>query len=320
MREQDITETPERRLWRSSSAQHGVFSRGQALEAGISASAIGRRLATGAWVSVRPAVYRLAGTPETWHQTLMAACLWAGEGAVVSHVAAGRLWGLEGLAGNASGEPIELTVAFGTQRRAPGVVVHRSRKLEPADCTWHDGIPVTQLVRTLIDLSAVLEKRRLSVALDSGLARYAKIDTGWLRRSIRRLGAKGREGAGKLRELLDERDPQAKNLDSALERRFKAALKEAGLPPPEEHFDVVEGGRRVAEIDFAYPRARLGIQTKGAVVHMQHAVWERDQLQQSELAAAGWRILHVTWAQMQADEDAVTERVARALAFGAAKL
>lgn len=299
-----------------SSAQHGAFSRRQALEAGISASAIGRRLGKGAWLSVLPGVYRLAGTPETWHQKLMAACLRAGEGAVVSHNTAGRLWGLEGLGGNARSDPIELTIAFGTKRRAPGVVIHRSRKLGPADCTSRDGIPATQLVRTLIDLSAVLDRRRLTMALDSGLALHEKLGTGWLRRSVRRLGAKGRTGVGKLVELIDERDPRAKHLDSALERRFRAALKDAGLPRPEEHLDVVEGGRHLAELDFAYPRERLGIQTDGASVHRRHAVWERDQFQQSELAAAGWRILHVTWAQMQADESAVVERVARALAFG----
>jgi hypothetical protein len=246
----------------------------------------------------------------------MAACLWAGEGAVVSHGTAGRLWGLEGLATHERGEPIELTVAFGRPRYAPGVVVHRSRTFGPAERTWHDGVPVTQLVRTLIDLSAGLEKKQLSMALDSGLALHKTLDTGWLRRSIRRLGGKGREGISQLCELLDERDPRAKHLDSALERRFRAALKEAGLPRPEEHFDVIEGGRHLAELDFAYPRERLGIQTDGAGVHRRHAVWERDQFQQSELAAVGWRILHVTWAQMQADEAAVVERVARALAFG----
>jgi hypothetical protein len=316
MREKDITGTSEQRLWRVSSAQHGTFSRRQALSVGMTGAAIGRRLETGAWVSILRGVYRPAGAPETWHQKLMAACLRAGDRAVVSHVTAGQLWRLEGLGGHARGRPAELTVAYGKPRCVPGIAVHRSRTLGPADCTRRDGIPVTQLARTLIDLSAVLEKRRLSLALDSGLALYETLDTRWLRRSIRRVGRKGREGISQLSELLDERDPQAKRLDSAIERRFKAALKEAGLPLPAEHFDVVEGGRHLAELDFAYPRERLGIQTDGASVHRRYTVWERDQFQQSELAAAGWRVLHVTWAQMEADEGAVVERVARALAFG----
>ena len=40
---------------------------------------------------------------------------------------------------------------------------------------------------------------------------------------------------------------------------------------------------------------------------------EADQQRLSELAAAGWRIVHVTWAQLETDEAAVMDRVARAL-------
>jgi Transcriptional regulator, AbiEi antitoxin len=319
MRASNNTASVERRLWEIARAQHGVFSRKQALDAGLTRSAIGRRLEKGAWATPLRGVYRLAATPETWHQTLMAACLRAGDDAVVSHATAGQLWRLEGFGVNARSAPIELTLAFGKQRHAPGVVIHRSRKLGPADCTTRDGIPVTQLARTIVDLSAVLDKKHLSMALDSGLALHDSLDSGSLRRSLRRVGRKGRGGVRKLVELVDERDPRAKPLDSTLERRFKAALKAAGLSRPEEHFDVVEAGRHLAELDFAYPRARLGIQTDGAGVHRQHAVWERDQVQQSELAAAGWRVVHVTWAQMQTDEAAVVERIRRALAFGDAK-
>jgi very-short-patch-repair endonuclease len=75
----------------------------------------------------------------------------------------------------------------------------------------------------------------------------------------------------------------------------------------------VEGGHRIAELDFAYPRHRLGIELNGASFHRRYAVWEHDQRRLSDLAAAGWRIVHVTWAQLEQDEAAVLARMARAL-------
>jgi very-short-patch-repair endonuclease len=177
-----------------------------------------------------------------------------------------------------------------------------------------DGIPVTSLARTLIDVSATLDERHLSMALDSGLARNQSVDVGMLRRALRRLKTKGRAGTGALGRLLAARAPDAVHLDSALERRFAIALRRAGLPQPRAHHDVVEGGRHLAELDFAYPRERLGIQLHGASIHRRYGVWERDQEQQSELAAVGWLIVPVTWKQLEASETAVMERLGRALA------
>jgi len=55
--------------------QHGALSRQQALEAGLSASAIARRLATAVWVRLFQGVYRLAGGACTFQQRAMAGIL-----------------------------------------------------------------------------------------------------------------------------------------------------------------------------------------------------------------------------------------------------
>ncbi len=55
--------------------QHGLITRGQALEAGLTARMIEGRLRSGAWTAVHKTVYRLGGSPVTWHQRVMAACL-----------------------------------------------------------------------------------------------------------------------------------------------------------------------------------------------------------------------------------------------------
>jgi very-short-patch-repair endonuclease len=273
---------------------------------------VSRRVVRGAWTRVLPGVYRAASTPETWRQRLLAACLWAGEGAVISHRTAARLLGLEGLPPMRPEEPIELTVPFGRRLRAPGVVVHQSRRLEPKDRRATDGIAVTSLARTLVDVSPWLDERRLSMALDSGLARHRFIDIGFLRREHRRLATRGRKVSRALGRLLEARAPGAVHLDSALERRFWALIKGSKLPKPIAHHEVADGGRRV-EVDFAYPSERLAIELQGASVHLQKRVWERDALRQSVLAAAGWRMVPVTSAQLEASEADVLQRIARAL-------
>src|SRR5260370_6558054 len=74
--------------------QFGLISRDQAIGTGMSERAIGGRLGAGRWRQVLPGVYRLAGAPASWEQSLKAATLWGGEGCVVSHRAAAALHGL----------------------------------------------------------------------------------------------------------------------------------------------------------------------------------------------------------------------------------
>ena len=75
-------------------AQHGVITSRQALELGLSRSAISRLIRSGAWITLFPGTHRLCESPPTWEQTVAAACLWGGDGSVASHRAAVRLHGL----------------------------------------------------------------------------------------------------------------------------------------------------------------------------------------------------------------------------------
>src|SRR5437879_3391964 len=77
--------------------QHGVFTRHQALGAGVSSSQLKSRCRSGVWEWLEPRVYRLAGSAPSWHQELWVAVLGAGAGAPVSHRAAAGLWQLDGV-------------------------------------------------------------------------------------------------------------------------------------------------------------------------------------------------------------------------------
>jgi hypothetical protein len=132
--------------------QHGVVARTQLIKLGLDRSAIRRRVAAamlhpmhGGWV------YAVGRDPLSRSGRYLAAVMACGSGAVLSHRSAADLWGIR-----PTETRLEVTVAQ-VSRRTPNVQIHRSRILTPKDITVKDGIPVTSLARTLLDLSAVVD-------------------------------------------------------------------------------------------------------------------------------------------------------------------
>lgn len=155
------------RLAAVASAQHGVFTRAQAITSGFSAGQVDHRLRSKRWLRVLPRVYREVHSPASDEVARWAAVLWAGPDAALSHTTAAVMWGL----------PV---VAFGTElvvsrrralARVPGVLVHRPQHLRPGDVERLDGLPVTSPLRTLIDLSAVLGDADFEAALEGARGR-----------------------------------------------------------------------------------------------------------------------------------------------------
>ena len=99
----------------------------------------------------------------------MAGWLWAGPEAAVSHRSAAALWKLDGID---AGNVIELTTT-GSRNHVPnGLTLHRTRLLTPSDTGWLGALKVTGLVRTLVDLGAVVQDTALvEAAMESVLRR-----------------------------------------------------------------------------------------------------------------------------------------------------
>jgi hypothetical protein len=195
------------------------------------------------------------------------------------------------------------------------VAVHRPRKLEAKDCSVRDGIPVTNLPRTLIDLAAEPGAAQLELVLESALGQYRQFDLPWLRKTLTRLKSRGREGAGALKQAMNARWDERPELDSALERRMHALFVRSGLPMPEPHYNLVKDDHFYGELDFAYPAQRVAILTHGFKQHGKRPTWEKDLLQQAELAGLDWKLVPVTWRQLDADEAGVLRRIRDALSL-----
>ena len=295
---------------RLAAAQFGVFTRAQAMHFGATKDMVRHRLTYGRWQRMAPNVFRIAGTAPSWRQALMSACLAWGEGAVVSHRAAAALWHLTGFETDA----VELTVPEARQRRKGPGLIHRNA-LYPPDVTFVESIPVTTPARTLIDVASVASPGAVGEALDDALRR-GLVSISRLRWRLDEVGGRGgRRGIGVLRSLLDERTASSVP-QSVFETRLLRLLKRAGLPQPAVQHEIRSHGRLVAIVDCAYPRERLAIEADGYRWHSGRTKWHQDRRRLNELTLMGWRVIHVTWADLSRRPAAVLDSIARALAGG----
>jgi hypothetical protein len=143
-------------------AQHGVAARAQLVELGVGARAIEHRLAMGRLHRIHRGVYAVGHRTLSAKSRWMAAVLACGEGSALSYRSAGPLWGVR----LSSRTAIEVTTRPGRRPR-PGIELHYDR-LADDEVTVVDGIPVTTVARTLLDLACVLDRDRLERARPSG--------------------------------------------------------------------------------------------------------------------------------------------------------
>jgi very-short-patch-repair endonuclease len=169
--------------------------------------------------------------------------------------------------------------------------VHR-RKLE---ATRHDGLPVTSIDQTLLDLAAQLTPRQLERAVDEAHRRGHR---------LAHQDHRGRKGAASLNALAT-RNLQGHTLTrSELEERFLSLVRHAGLPDPELNVDI-EGFL----VDAVWRDQRVVIELDGARYHDQPGVRASDRRRDAALTIAGWRVIRYGWEDVTVHE----ERTAREL-------
>jgi hypothetical protein len=140
--------------------QFNRISRAQLLELGFDDKAIWRYTREGALIAVEQAVFAFAPYRDDDWGRWMGTTLTA-PGTVLSHTSAAAAWGFWSL------ERRYETVTrpgSGGPRRHGGVLVHHSSKLA-GDVTDRDGIPITTVPRTLLDLARGVSDRALAWAV-----------------------------------------------------------------------------------------------------------------------------------------------------------
>ena len=290
----------ERAIGALAERQHGVVSRAQLSGLGLGDGAIEHRVRLGRLRPVHRGVYTIGHRLLTQHGRWMAAVLAYGPDAVLSHRAAAALWGIRG------GTWVEVTVPGGRRGRS-GIEVHRA-VLPDDERTTHRGIPTTTVPRTLLDLSAVVKRHEVRSALRK--AEHLRLTDPL---SLHDLTTRypRRPGLKAIRALLEEASIGARIIRSELEERFQDFLIRIGLPLPQTNV-LIEG----YEVDCVWPEQRLIVELDGHATHSPAHAFELDRARDRRLEAAGWRVIRITWRQLELEADLVEADLRRLLLRG----
>jgi predicted transcriptional regulator of viral defense system len=292
----------ERELSELATRQHGVVSRGQALDAGLTTRMIERRLASGRLHLLHRGVYAVGHRRLSVRSRWMAAVLACGDGAVLSHRSAAALWGLM----RPRSDPIEIsarTARIRRGRRPPTLRVHRGR-LDSDDKAVVAAIPVTSVARTLLDLADVIDAERVDKAFQDadrlGLVEMRALEDVCAR-------GRGRRGLKILGRLIAEaRAPEPAR--TTLEARMLELCRQYGLPAPETNVTVL--GR---EVDAFWPSYGVMVEADSWAFHHHRAAFEDDRARDTAMQAEGYRVLRITHRRMKDEPAQVAEELRRVL-------
>ncbi|MDK1017185.1 MAG: type IV toxin-antitoxin system AbiEi family antitoxin domain-containing protein [Actinomycetota bacterium] len=291
----------DRLLTSMAKTQFGVFTRSQAIAAGVHPRSIGDRTSSGVYERLHPGVYGIVGTPEQWHRAVIAAVFAATEPAAASHRTAAYLWGMT----DRCPDTVEIASRRHMRVKREDYQVRESKDLRSSDIVVVDGIPTTTAVRTIVDLGASAPPWLVERCLDTGL-RKELFDIWDVQRFIMRVARKGRNGIGTIRPLVEERLTWKGITASDLEDLFRRVVAPLPYTMPEAQFQVFEAnGDFVGRYDFAYPTRMAIIETDSEGFHMDSVSFQRDREKQNRAHALGWTVYRFTWRQLIDDPDAV---------------
>lgn len=261
--------------------QHGVVSRRQLLDLGLSADAIGRRHSRRELIRLHQGVYAVGHRRLDSHARDLAAVLACGPGAVLSHRSAGRRHGLL----RSASARIEVSVPRGRGPRN-GIVVHRPRVLRAEDRTVVEGIPLTSVARTVVDLAGGLDRSGLERVLGAA-DRAQLLDVVAIERTLEGLPRAG--GRRRLLDVLSAYRSEPAFTRSEAERRLLRLCRENGLPAPQANLWIAG-----YEIDLFWPDAGLAVEMDGWAFHSGRRAFHEDRRRDRALLAAGIETARVT--------------------------
>jgi hypothetical protein len=165
-----------------------------------------------------------------------------------------------------------------------------SNAIGPDEVGEVEGIPVTSLFRTVLDLAATRPRREGELALHE-LQRKEKTDAISFDELLGR--HPGHRGAATVRRLRASKAPLSvpRNI---FEEAFVAFIDEYGLPRPEINAPLVLEERNY-EIDALWRPQRLAAELDGRETHDTDDVYESDRQRDRDLLVAGWRTTRITW-------------------------
>ena len=184
--------------------------------------------------------------------------------------------------------------------------MHRPRRIDPEDIVRIDGLPMTSVPRTLLDLAQLLPFGRLEKAVDAA-DRRGSLDLIALASVLERY--RGHRGGRNLRRIL-RGYLSTPGAEEGIERDFEQFLDEYRFPLPQLK-TIVEG----LLVDCWWPAARFVVELDSKGWHKTWQDHERDRKRDAVLLRAGIASLRITYWRLHNEREEVARDVAAGLGF-----
>jgi hypothetical protein len=268
----------------------------QARNAGLTRDQLTALVAQG-WRRPTRGVYVSPTAPDPFRASVRAALMVRSDG-TPSHVTASRVHQLAGLPRWTPEESAHLILPAGqTFNKCNGLALHSG--LRPGEQIAREGLPVTSLARTVLDMGSVLALDDLVCLVDSALR------LGW------QVDPAARRMPKRLQTALTLADGRS---ESTFETLVRLLLVRAGLAPETLQLEVLDkNGRLYARLDMAWPSAMVGLEADGREFHDLPQALHRDRVRANRLAEDGWKIFRVTWDDLVRHPERIIALIRRAL-------
>lgn len=290
------------RLAAIADAQHGPFTRAQALACGYSDDELRhrvqtrrlRRLRRGAYV--HPKVFDRLDEVGRHVLRAHAVGLSLEERVAFSHVTAAALHGL--VLWDVDLSLVHVTrVDGGAARRCAGVD-HHAGMIDDDEVMLVCGLPVVHPARSVVEVALTSGLEASVVVADSALRR-GLVTRQELEQHLREMRLWPCSGsAGRVISFADG------SSESVGESRTRLLFARYGLPVPVLQREIVDGsGRFVARVDFLFEDERVVVEFDGAVKYRgtgldPSGVVIAEKLREDRLRELGYEVVRITWADL----------------------
>lgn len=183
--------------------------------------------------------------------------------------------------------------------------VHFSSILAAEDRAEREGLPVTALPRTLLDLAITARGEQMEGYLERAEKREL-LDVRAIEALLGRCG--GHRGRGRLAKALDVYRPDPSFTRSRFEKHFRRLVTAAGIPAPSMNYNVAG-----YELDAYWPDLRFAVELDLFETHGSRAAFERDRRRQEELKLQGVEMIRITKPRLDREPGAVLRNLAALL-------
>jgi hypothetical protein len=241
----------------------------------------------------------------TARQRLVAALLAAGDDAVVTGLAACRLYGLQRVPVH---DQVHVLVPHEHRRRSEGfLLVERTGRMLPA--VSRDGIRCAPLVRALVDGARRLDRIDDVRALLSEAVQQRRVTVPALRAELE---AGSCRGSALVRIVVRELEDGIRSAAEAWVRELVATM--AGFPEVHWNADVhLENGSFLACPDGFVDECALALDLHSFAHHADLEKFDATMRRQAEMIAAGLVVVPVTPKEVRDDPDGVKRKLWAAL-------